>query len=60
MKIAIIGTGNLGKSIANWFDLPTDAITSLYLDKKEFRWTFAEFEGLYKNIVFLTTDNQRS
>lgn len=53
MKIAIIGTGNLGKSIAKGL-ITNNAITSLYLTKKSLDG-IAEFEG-YKN-VFLTTDN---
>tara|TARA_R110002049_G_scaffold609_1_gene3414 strand:- start:11111 stop:11911 length:801 start_codon:yes stop_codon:yes gene_type:complete len=53
MKIAIIGTGNLGKSIAKGL-ITNNAITSLYLTKRSLDG-IAEFEG-YKN-VFLTTDN---
>lgn len=53
MKIAIIGTGNLGKSIAKGL-ITTDAITSLYLTKRDLKG-LSEFEG-YKN-VHLTTDN---
>lgn len=53
MKIAIIGTGNLGKSIAKGLII-NNAITSLYLTKRNIK-EIAEFEG-YKN-VFLTTDN---
>ena len=53
MKIAIIGTGNLGKSIAKGL-ITNNAITSLYLTKRNVNG-IAEFEG-YKN-VFLTTDN---
>ena len=37
MKIAIIGTGNLGKSIAKGL-ITNNAITSLYLTKTKFRW----------------------
>lgn len=53
MKIAIIGTGNLGKSIAKGLIID-NAITTLYLTKRNLEG-IAEFEG-YKN-VFLTTDN---
>ena len=53
MKIAIIGTGNLGKSIAKGL-ITNNAITSLYLTKRDLNG-IAEFNG-YKN-VFLTTDN---
>ncbi|GAB7256729.1 pyrroline-5-carboxylate reductase [uncultured Polaribacter sp.] len=53
MKIAIIGTGNLGKSIAKGL-ITNNAITSLYLTKRNIDG-IAEFEG-YTN-VFLTTDN---
>lgn len=53
MKIAIIGTGNLGKSIAKGL-ITTNAITTLYLTKRHIE-SISEFEG-YKN-VFLTTDN---
>ncbi|MCI2227947.1 pyrroline-5-carboxylate reductase [Polaribacter sp. MSW13] len=53
MKIAIIGTGNLGKSIAKGL-ITNNAITTLYLTKRNIEG-IAEFEG-YKN-VFLTTDN---
>ena len=53
MKIAIIGTGNLGKSIAKGL-ITTNAITSLYLTKRNLN-QISDFEG-YKN-VFLTTDN---
>lgn len=53
MKIAIIGTGNLGKSIAKGL-ITTNAITSLYLTKRNLS-EIAEFEG-YKN-VNLTSDN---
>ncbi|QNM86128.1 pyrroline-5-carboxylate reductase [Polaribacter pectinis] len=56
MKIAIIGTGNLGKSIAKGL-ITNNAITSLYLTKRNLE----ELEDLdgYKN-VFLTTDNQEA
>ena len=53
MKIAIIGTGNLGKSIAKGLII-NNAITSLYLTKRNLD-SISEFEG-YKN-VFLTTQN---
>jgi pyrroline-5-carboxylate reductase len=53
MKIAIIGTGNLGKSIANGL-ITNNAITSLFLTKRNLDG-IVEFDG-YKN-VFLTTDN---
>tara|TARA_B100000809_G_C15126750_1_gene526603 strand:- start:752 stop:1576 length:825 start_codon:yes stop_codon:yes gene_type:complete len=53
MKIAIIGTGNLGKSIAKGL-ITNNAITSLFLTKRNLDG-IAEFDG-YKN-VFLTTDN---
>ena len=53
MKIAIIGTGNLGKSIAKGL-ITNNAITSLYLTKRNLDG-IQEFDG-YKN-VFLTTDN---
>jgi pyrroline-5-carboxylate reductase len=53
MKIAIIGTGNLGQSIAKGL-ITTNAITTLYLTKRHLE-AIRDFEG-YKN-VFLTTDN---
>lgn len=53
MKIAIIGTGNLGKSIAKGLII-NNAITSLYLTKRNLD-SINEFEG-YKN-VFITKDN---
>jgi pyrroline-5-carboxylate reductase len=53
MKIAIIGTGNLGYSIAKGL-ITTNAITSLYLTKRNLE-EIKEFEG-YNN-VYLTTDN---
>ena len=56
MKIAIIGTGNLGYSIAKGL-ITTNAITSLYLTKRNLE-DIKEFEG-YKN-VFLTTDNKEA
>ena len=56
MKIAIIGTGNLGKSIAKGL-ITTNAITTLYLTKRNLE-ELKEFDG-YKN-VSLTTDNQEA
>ncbi|MGM5468738.1 pyrroline-5-carboxylate reductase [Flavobacteriaceae bacterium LMO-SS05] len=53
MKIAIIGTGNLGKSIAKGL-ITTNAITTLYLTKRNLN-SISEFEG-YKNVT-LTSDN---
>jgi pyrroline-5-carboxylate reductase len=53
MKIAVIGTGNLGKSIAKGL-IMNNAITSLYLTKRNLEG-IADFNG-YKN-VYLTTDN---
>ena len=53
MKIAIIGTGNLGKSIAKGL-ITNNAITTLYLTKRNLD-DIQEFDG-YKN-VHLTTDN---
>ncbi len=53
MKIAIIGTGNLGCSIAKGL-ITNKAITTLYLTKRKLDG-IKEFEG-YKN-VFLTIDN---
>lgn len=53
MKIAIIGTGNLGKSIAKGL-ITTNAITTLYLTKRHLN-SISEFEG-YKNVT-LTSDN---
>ena len=53
MKIAIIGTGNLGKSIASGL-ITNNAITTLFLTKRNLD-SIAEFEG-YKNVK-LTTDN---
>ncbi|MGB6269241.1 MAG: pyrroline-5-carboxylate reductase [Olleya sp.] len=53
MKTAIIGTGNLGKSIAKGL-ITNNAITTLYLTKRNLEG-IQEFEG-YKN-VYLTTDN---
>ena len=56
MKIAIIGTGNLGKSIAKGL-ITSNAITSLYLTKRNLE-SIKEFEG-YKN-VFLTSNNSEA
>jgi pyrroline-5-carboxylate reductase len=56
MKIAIIGTGNLGCSIAKGL-ITTNAITSLYLTKRNLN-SIKDFEG-YKN-VYLTTDNREA
>jgi pyrroline-5-carboxylate reductase len=53
MKIAIIGTGNLGKSIAKGL-LTNNAMTSLYLTKRDLN-DIQEFDG-YKNVT-LTTEN---
>ncbi|WP_282041311.1 pyrroline-5-carboxylate reductase [Winogradskyella flava] len=53
MKIAIIGTGNLGKSIAKGL-ITNNTITSLYLTRRHLK-DIQEFDG-YKNVV-LTTDN---
>ena len=48
MKIAIIGTGNLGCSIAKGL-ITTNAITTLYLTKRNLN-SIREFEG-YKNVT---------
>jgi pyrroline-5-carboxylate reductase len=56
MKIAIIGTGNLGSSIAKGL-ITNNAITTLYLTKRNISG-LADFEG-YKN-VFLTADNTKA
>ena len=53
MKIAIIGTGNLGKSIAKGL-LANEGITSLYLTKRNID-EIKEFET-YKQVV-ITQDN---
>ncbi|MDB9987857.1 pyrroline-5-carboxylate reductase [Flavobacteriaceae bacterium] len=53
MKIAIIGTGNLGLSIAKGL-LINNTITTLYLTKRDIS-SLSEW-GKHKN-VFLTTDN---
>ena len=54
MKIAILGTGNLGKSIAKGL-ITNNAITSLYLTKRKVDSLKKEFDG-YKNVT-LTSDN---
>ena len=56
MKIAIIGAGNLGLSIANGL-ITKDAITTLYLTKRHLN-SIEEFAS-YKN-VFVTTDNEEA
>jgi pyrroline-5-carboxylate reductase len=56
MKIAIIGTGNLGCSIAKGL-ITTNAITTLYLTKRNLD-DIKEYKG-YKN-VFLTTINSEA
>ena len=48
MKIAIIGTGHLGESIAKGL-ITTEAITSLYLTKRNLE-DIKSFEG-YKNVI---------
>ena len=53
MKIAIIGTGNLGKSIAKGL-ITNNAITSLYLTKRNLEG-ISDFKD-YKNVV-LTKNN---
>lgn len=53
MKIAIIGTGNLGQSIAKGL-ITTNAITTLYLTKRNLS-SIQDFEG-YKDVT-LTSDN---
>jgi len=53
MKIAIIGTGNLGRSIAKGL-ITNNAITTLYLTRRHLN-SLSEFEG-YKNVT-VTTDN---
>ena len=54
MKIAVIGTGNLGRSIAKGLII-NNAITSLYLTRRGLG-ALKEFDG-YKN-VHLTSDNR--
>lgn len=56
MKIAIIGTGNLGSSIAKGL-ITNNAITTLFLTKRNIKG-LVNFEG-YKN-VFLTADNKEA
>ena len=56
MKIAIIGTGNLGSSIAKGL-ITNNAITTLFLTKRNVKG-LVNFEG-YKN-VFLTADNKKA
>lgn len=56
MKIAIIGTGNLGKSIAKGL-ISNNAITSLYLTKRNVE-ELEDFKG-YNN-VFLTSNNNEA
>lgn len=56
MKIAIIGTGNLGKSIAKGLII-NNAITTLYLTKRNLQ-EIKEFEG-YKGVT-ITTDNEEA
>ncbi len=53
MKIAIIGTGNLGQSIAKGL-ITTNAITSLYLTKRNIE-DIQSFKG-YQNVI-ITSDN---
>jgi pyrroline-5-carboxylate reductase len=53
MKIAIIGAGNLGKSIAKGL-ITTNAITSLYLTRRNLD-SISDFDG-FKEIV-ITSDN---
>ena len=53
MKIAIIGTGNLGHSIAKGL-ITTNAITSLYLTKRNIK-DITAFDG-YKDVI-ITSDN---
>ena len=53
MKIAIIGTGNLGQSIAKGL-ITNNAITSLYLTKRNTE-TIQKFEG-YQHVT-ITSDN---
>lgn len=56
MKIAIIGTGNLGKSIAKGL-ITSDAITSLYLTKRDIN-SLSGFNE-YSNVE-LTSDNLKA
>lgn len=56
MKIAIIGTGNLGQSIAKGL-ITNNAITKLYLTRRNLG-AIQQFEG-YKNVI-LTSDNEEA
>jgi pyrroline-5-carboxylate reductase len=56
MKIAVIGTGNLGKSIAKGL-LKTEDLTSLYLTKRNLT-SLAEFK--VSKIVTLSTSNSEA
>ncbi|WP_435261917.1 pyrroline-5-carboxylate reductase [Tenacibaculum sp. nBUS_03] len=56
MKIAIIGTGNLGKSIAKGL-IKNNLITSLYITKREIK-DLKEFEK--NNNTYITTDNKKA
>ena len=56
MKIAIIGTGNLGLSIAKGLII-NNTITTLYLTKRDLNG-LSEYKD-YKN-VFLTSDNSEA
>ena len=56
MKIAILGTGNLGISIAKGL-VDNNAFTSLYLTKRKI--DEIEEYGNYPN-VFVTSDNKRA
>ncbi len=56
MKIAIIGTGNLGQSIAKGL-ITTNAITTLYLTKRNIE-SIQDFEG-YKDVI-ITSDNAKA
>jgi pyrroline-5-carboxylate reductase len=56
MKIAIIGTGNLGQSIAKGL-ITNNAITTLYLTKRNIE-DIQDFEG-YQNVT-VTSDNVKA
>ncbi|NNK69287.1 MAG: NAD(P)-binding domain-containing protein, partial [Flavobacteriaceae bacterium] len=56
MKIAIIGTGNLGKSMAKGLIL-NNAITTLYLSCRHTQ-NIKQFEG-YKDVK-ITSDNRKA
>ena len=56
MKITIIGTGNLGQSIAKGL-ITTNAITTLYLTKRNIE-SIQDFEG-YKDVI-ITSDNAKA